>query len=307
MFPRSCQVLRLAAVSALAGVALVGCGGNNDSASPSTTKAASGDTATTTSAASGAKGNCYTTPGKQKARVRFVNLFTNATYPSSAVDVYQGSSATDPCGKKLATVPFGSASEYVDVSALSESGSWTATAYVAGSTDDQHKIIDQGETWNGGEVVTIVFSGSEPSTDTGLPPSSGSVQAFFENGDSPAIAAPPTGKAAVGIAATSLQHVDKDGSWRAGVSGQSGCLKAEGDTDSTTTNIGGTQLVSYTVDPGSLNLGLFPSDPGDCTGTPAIGPTTVDAAAGSRTFVFAYGVDKQSEKLLVLPLEGPAR
>jgi hypothetical protein len=294
----------LTAVLAIAAVALVGCGDDSPESS-STTKAPSGDAATTTARSGGSgKVNCYTTPGKQKARVRFVNLFTNATYPSSSIDVYQGSSATDGCGKKLATVPFGSASDYIDVTALDESGSWDGIAYIAGSTDDDHKIIDQGETWSGGEVVTIVFSGTEPSsTATGLPPSSGSVQAFFENGDSPAIAEPPAGKAVVGIAATSLQSVDQEGAWRAGVSGQSGCLMAEGDTESTATNIGGTQLVSYPVDPGSLSLGLFPSDAGSCTGTPVMGPATVDASAGSRTFIFAYGVDKQNEKLLVLPLE----
>ena len=79
-------------------------------------------------------------------------------------------------------------------------------------------------------------------------------------------------------------------------------MKAAGDTESTRTNIGGTQLVQYTTDPGSLSLGLYPSNPGKCTGTPAIGPVTIDAAAGSRTLVFAYGTDAQDLKLLVLPI-----
>jgi hypothetical protein len=303
---RASNLARLAAVLAVAALVLTGCGDDSGSESSGTAKAASDGSATSTTASAGSagKGDCYSTPGKQKARVRFVNLFTNATYPAGSIDVYEGSSATDPCGKKLATVPFGSASDYIDVTALSDSGSWTATAYIAGSTDDEHRIIDQGETWSGGEAVTIVFAGTEPSdVDTGLPPSSGSVQAFFENGDSPAVAEPPAGKAALGIAATSLQSVDPDGAWRAGVSGQAGCLMAEGDTESTSTSIGGTQIVTYPIDPGSLSLGLFPSDPGTCTDTPAIGPVTVDAAPDSRTFVFAYGSDMQSEKLLVLPIE----
>jgi hypothetical protein len=53
---------------------------------------------------------------------------------------------------------------------------------------------------------------------------------------------------------------------------------------------------------GTVNLGLFPSNPGVCTGTPAIGPATINAAAGSRTLVHAYGPDKQNIKLLVLPV-----
>ena len=106
----------------------------------------------------------------------------------------------------------------------------------------------------------------------------------------------------LGIAATSLQYVDPNGTWVAGIAGKPACLAAVGDTESTRTNIGGTQLVPYVVEPGSLSLGLYPSDPGKCTGTPAIGPATVDAAAGSRTLVFAYGVDAQHLKLLVLPV-----
>jgi hypothetical protein len=106
----------------------------------------------------------------------------------------------------------------------------------------------------------------------------------------------------LGIGAGSLQYVQKDGAWVAGVAGNTTCLKANGDTDSTRTNIGGTQLVEYTVDPGSLQLGLHPADPGKCTGAPDIGPATVDAAAGSRTLVFAYGPDVQHRQLLVLPV-----
>jgi hypothetical protein len=110
------------------------------------------------------------------------------------------------------------------------------------------------------------------------------------------------GKAVLGIAATSLQYVLPDGAWVAGLAGQTACLQAVGDTESTRTNIGGTQLVPYTVAPGSLSLGLYPSDPGKCAGAPAIGPATISAAAGSRTLVFAYGTTAKDLKLLVLPI-----
>ena len=258
-------------------------------------------TTTTSGISTGGNGDCFTKPGTQKARVRFVNLYTNSTYPASDIEVLQGYSGTDPCGKKLATVPFGHASDYIDVTASDETGNWSAVAYVGGSTAKDHEIITQSETWKGGEQVTITFEGAEPAP--GLPPSSGGDQAFFEtstSGDAslPAVA----GKAVLGIAATSLQYVVKDGAWVAGVTGQAGCLKAVGDSSGITTNIGGTQLVQYTVDPGSLPVGLYPSVPGKCAGAPAIGPVTIDAAAGSRTLVFAYGSDAQHEKLLVLPI-----
>ena len=306
MSVRSSHVVRLASLLVLAALVFAGCGDEGDPAS-GTPEPGSRDSATTIddgSSGSAGNGDCYTTPGKQKARVRFVNLFTNDAYPSTAIDVYEGSSATDPCGKKLATVEFGSASDYVDVTALSDSGSWNAVAYVAGESDDEHRIMEQGESWPGGEAVTIVFSAAEPSDmDMGLPPSAGSVQAFFENGDFPAVAEPPAGKATVGIAATSLQWVDPDGAWIAGIAGQSGCLVAEGDSEGSTSLIAGTQLVTYPVDPGSLSLGLFPSDPGTCTDAPAIGPVALDVEADSRAFVFAYGSSPDDEQLLVLPIE----
>lgn len=303
------SVRRATVLLAVASLALAACGSDDESDSSTTTAAdratTTEATADTTGSSSSGKGDCFGEPGTQTAKVRFVNLYTNATYPGGDIDIYSGFGATDPCGEKLATLKFGEATDYLDVTAQKESGSWNAVAYVAGKTDQEHQIIGQGETWKGGEVVTILFSGSEPSDSSfGASPASGTVQAFFENGDSPAVVSPADGKAVVAVNATALQAVDADGAWNAGAVGGSGCLPSAEDTEFSSLSIGGTSVVSYAVDPGSVQLGLFPSDPGTCEGTPVIGPATVDAAAGSRTLVFAYGVDAQSEQLLVLPLEG---
>ncbi len=286
---------------------LAACGGSSGSSKASDTTTQGADNATTTAAASdggGGNGKCFTTPGKQKARVRFVNLFTNSTYPSSDIDIWQGFSATDSCAKKLETLPYGTASDYIDVTAGDESGNWETAAYIAGSTDDAHQIMTQTETWKGGEQVTITFHGAEPDASSGLPPSAGGDQTFFELPEVGDVASfkPIPDKALLGIAATSVQYVAKDGAWVAGVAGQPACLKADGDTDFTRTNIGGTSLVQYPVEPGTIQLGLYPSQPATCTGTPAIGPATIEAAAGSRTLVFVYGTDAKSLKLLVLPI-----
>lgn len=280
-------------------------GGGSSKASDSTAPTSKPGNATPTTEATaggGGRGNCYTTPGTQKARVRFVNLFTNSTYPKGSITVWQGYGADDGCGKKLATVPYGTASDYIDVTAADKDGNWTATAYVGTSTAQDHQIINQTETWKGGEQVTIVFQPGDPTS--GQPPNSGSVQAFFEKdsvSDSSALK-PVAGKAVLAVAATAVEYVDKEGAWVAGVAGQPKCLLAPGDTESTRTNVGGTSLIPYAVAPGTVNLGLFLSDPGVCTGTPAIGPATINAAAGSRTLVLAYGPDKQNIKLLVLPV-----
>ncbi len=122
---------------------LAACGGGGSSkGSSDTTAPGGGDTATnitTSTVAGGGNGQCFQLPGKQTAKVRFVNLFTNSTYPSGDIEVRQGFSATDACGKKLATVKYGEASDYIDVTASDESGNWEMTAYPAGSTDEEHR------------------------------------------------------------------------------------------------------------------------------------------------------------------------
>jgi hypothetical protein len=292
------------AVSAI--LLLAACGGGGSSKKGSGTTDTTTDlsaTNVTTSAPSGTNGQCFTDPGPQKARVRFVNLYTNAAHPSGDIDVWQGFSGQDPCGKKLATVPFGTSSDYIDVTAGDSTGNWDAVAFPAGAKAEADTIITQSETWTGGEQVTIIFMGADPTSGNG--PTAGANQVIFEKsstGEATSTFAAVPGKAAIGIGAASVQYVAKDGSWRAGVKGQSGCLLAVGDTATTTTNIGGTSVVPYTVTPGSVTLSLYPSDPGTCTGTPDVGPTTFDAAAGSRTLVLVYGSDAKALKMLVLPI-----
>ena len=295
------RVVIVVAVVAMSLLAGCGGGGSKDKGTPATA-GDNGDVPTTIDIGNIGGGKCFSTPGSQSARVRFVNLFTNDTYPQGDIDVYQGFGANDACGKKLTTVAYGEASDYIDVNALDESGNWETVAYVAGGTEEDKQIITQSETWKGGEQVTIVFANQE--ANSGNPPSYGSDQAFFEKDTEEPTSAITTvpGKALIGIAATSLQYTLPDESWVAGVKGQSSCLRAVGDTESTRANIGGTQLVQYPVDPGSLELSLYPSDPGNCSGTASIGPVTIDATDGSRTLVFAYGSDKDNLKLLVLPV-----
>ena len=302
--PRSRALVTLGIASVLL---LAACGGGGGSSKPSSTPTSGNgsldSSTTTTNSGGGGNGTCLQPPGPQKARVRFVNLFTNSTYPSGAIDVLQGFSGKDACAKKLATLPFGTASDYIDVTATDDSGDWQMVAFTPGSTDDNHEIISQTETWKGGEQVTFVIQGQDPTSGNG--PSAGGDQAFFEKnsaGNTESSLAIAPDKASVGIGAASIQYVVKDGAWVAGVTGKPGCLKATGDTDTTRTNIGGTSVVPYVLDPGSTAISLYPSDPGTCTGTPDIGPLTIDTTAGSRTFVLAYGPDKQHLKLLALPV-----
>jgi hypothetical protein len=293
-------------VPAISAILLLGaCGGSSAKPSASDTTLGDSGAATTTSAAGaggGGNGKCFTDPGPQKARVRFVNFFTDATYPSGDIDVWQGVSGTDGCAKKLATLSYGSASDYIDVTASDSSGNWSTVAYVAGSVADDHEIISQSETWKGGEQVTVIFQNQDPTSGNG--PAAGSDQSFFEShSDVNSTLDAVPGKALVAIGAAAIQYVVPDGAWRAGISGVAGCLKTADDTDTTSTSIGGTSLIPYAVAPGSLQLSLHPSDPGTCAGKADYGPVTIDARAGSRTYVLAYGPDPQNIKLLVLPID----
>jgi hypothetical protein len=299
--PRAFAVVTIVAMLALA--ACGGGGDDSDDAAP-ITDPAGGEPPTSVESSDGGNGDCFGTPGSQTARARYVNLFTNDTYPQGEIDVYQGLGADDPCGKKLATIAYGEATDYLDVNALDESGNWYTTAFLAGGTGEDQQIIRQSETWKGGEQVTIVFFNQDPSS--GNPPAFGSDQVFFEEptDDPNSTITTVPGKAVLNISASALQYTAPDEGWVAGVVGESDCLQAVGDTEFTRTNIGGTSLVQYPVDPGSIDLALYDSDPGTCSGEPDIGPVTIDAEAGSRTLVLAYGADPNNIDLLVLPVEG---
>jgi hypothetical protein len=290
---------------------LAACGGGGSSKSSDTTAPPGGDvangTTTSTAGGNGGKGQCFTDPGPQHARVRFVNFFTNSTYPSGDIDVLQGFSGSDPCGKKLATVKFGEASDYIDVTAADSSGNWEVGAYPAGvATDEDHQIISQSETWKGGEQVTIIIQNQDPSS--GNRPSAGGDQAFFEKpiSDVNPESNPVAGKGLVLIGASSVEYIvaKDDAAWVAGVAGQTKCLTAVGDTDpNVRTNIGGTSLVPYPVTPGTVSVSLYKADPATCTGTPALGPISVDVPDGGRAIVLAYGPDATHIKLMTLPID----
>jgi hypothetical protein len=300
---RSRSFVVLVAAAALL-LAACGGGGSDDTSSPSTD---SGNATTTTEAGSGGGGNgdCFTDPGPQTARVRFVNLFTNDAYPSGDIDIWQGFSAQDTCGKKLATVPYGEATDYIEVNAADESGNWSVTAYIAGERDEDHAIITQTETWKGGEQITITYQEGDPGF--GSTAAAGGDQVFFEKDSEGEAESFPSvdGKGVIAISATALQYVVEDGAWVAGIAPPA-CLTAVGDTEGSRTNIGGTSLVSYPVAPGSVELSLYRTNPDTgavtCSGTPDIGPAAADAESGSRTLVFAFGPDAENLDLLVLPV-----
>ena len=241
-------------------VTLLGvCGGkskseNAPSPSASTTDKNGAGVATESTVA---KAKCETTPGKQKARIRFVNVYTNKTYPKSDIDIWQGLSATDPCAKKLTTVPFGQASDYIDITPSNEAGDWSAAAYVAGATDRSHEIVVRGGNlagWRAGDDGgrgrraarrRSRQRGPGPDVPRGEQRSANPRCSFRLR------ARPHSASRA------RCRPSSKTASWFAGV-GKSTCLRSLSDTASHRTTIGGTQVVRYSVDPGSLDVAVLP-------------------------------------------------
>jgi hypothetical protein len=298
----------LLAMTIAASLLLAACGGDDDSSGTEAPAVDEGDPTTVPGDGDGGDtgadgdGECFVEPGDQTARVRYVNLFTNDSYPEGELDIWEGFGPSDGCGEKLATVPYGTATDYIEVNARDDAGNWETTAYIAGESGDEFRLVNQTATWLGGEQVTIVFTPADPSS--AVTPASGTVQAFYEISESAdETFAPVDGQAVLGIGATALQYTLPDEAWVPGIEGVSGCVLGVNDTDTGRTLIAGTQLVVYQVDPGPLELSLHPGDPATCSGPPDMGPVTVDAQDGSRTLVFAYGTSADDLDLLVLPVD----
>jgi hypothetical protein len=290
--------VRAGAVVACAVIVLGACGGGSSDTKPASPTSASTTTAPNSngSGAGGSGSNCPT--ATFHARVRFVNLYTNSTYPKGDIEIWQGYTRTG-CSKRLATIGFGKASDFVDVTANDAQGNWEATAFVPGGSDDDHQIIQQSETWKGGEQVTVLVFAQEATS--GNPAAAGADQVLFEKDPSqetPISTAP--GKATIVASGVAVQAAVPDANWRLGVP-RAGCLSSTDDTPSSTTSVGGTSALQFAVDPGPIDVALYPIDPGTCAGNPAVGPVSVDAQEGSRTLVLAYGADAHSLSLLVLP------
>jgi hypothetical protein len=290
--------IRAGAVAACAVVVLGACGGGSSGTKPASLTSASTTTAPNSNGSGSGGGGSDCPSAKVHARVRFVNLYTNSTYPKGDIEIWQGYTRTG-CSKRLATIGFGKASDFVDVTANDDQGNWEATAFVPGGSDDDHQIIQQSETWKGGEQVTMLLFAQEPTS--GNPASFGSDQVLFEKDPSQetTITTAP-GKATIVASGVAVQAAVPDANWRLGVP-RAGCLSSTDDTPNSTTSVGGTSALQFAVDPGPIDVALYPIDPGTCAGTPAVGPVSIDAQEGSRTLVLAYGTDKQSLALLVLP------
>lgn len=224
------------------------------------------------------------------AKLRIANLYA-ADGEGRAIDVYWGFDADT--GKKFATLEYGEVSEYVvpetNATLASESDSdgsdVTVSYYLEGETEFETQIMTEDEAMGDGDQLTFALGWSEGGTG-------GTSQVIFEAGGDSPVPDPPGGKALLALVALGVDGVE-GGDFVTFDPGND-CTPGE-DVD-----ILGNVAEVLAIDPGSLEVRAYDANTECATGTE---PATVDAEAGDRILVLAYGTDKDDRALAVAPME----
>ncbi|GGM17762.1 hypothetical protein [Nakamurella endophytica] len=325
------------AVALLAGcsLAVTGCGGSGGPALPAAADAGPG---ADLGAGPAGDGDGFTEFGGDPTgtsslrtvpldmQIRLVNLWTPAGgHTGRAVDVWVGSPRYG--GKRLATVPYGTAGAFFAPEVLDPQGQggsgphvpWTVAFYASGGTSDDDLLMTQGETSAPGQRLTFLA----------LPPDPGgrgmSLQVFADRigsdpsgggWDRPDVPTPPAGAAVLVLNAAATQHSGPGSgtgpTYRPGVDGR--CLPAldpdtgePADLDGGAALLGGTSSLAYAV-PAGATVRLHRTDdrpdtgPDEQCGGGAVGaPVDPGPAAGSRAYGFVHGDDPAAPHVLLVP------
>lgn len=307
------RVYRQALTYLMVGAAVfAGCGGSKSSTSAKITadESAAGDLSSTTVAKSKATTASSTaTAGGVAAvadsigtiKVKLINTAAKSDGTPVPLDVYVG--FVDPDLGTLpkptkAAVPFGSIAE-MEVPISKSTKAADVSVSVAGSKENKDWISGVGVTAQPGDryVFTLTFSKNNDSDSLSFQSSS---EVPKDVPGAPALDVAVPGKAVIIASSRALELAlgDKN-SFQLGTPGQ-GCLVHEIADDRT--NVGGTSQVPYVADPGALKLALFPSDDIECAGSPASAVVSIDAVAGTRTLLLAYGTSADAIKFISVPL-----
>lgn len=275
-----------------------GCAGKSRTAAEVATTVAPTTTVTTTAAATATT----PAPGGGMAMLRLVNLYALDASPP-ALDVYFGYDAGS--GRTLVSgLAFGADTGYLPVTIPSARG-LALTAYRQGRTAVADRLAFLSPQMRPGDVQTLVVEATGASV--------GGV-AFFEVVTTPGQVAAtllPAGKALLLMSTHSMEKVlGLQGGPRFGIGHPGGACLSPYELSDLSVNDGAAS--TYAVDPGRLQLAVFPEPPPgppgeaapspDCRGKPLAGPVTIDLAAGGRTLVLVYGTSLTDVRLLVLPL-----
>jgi hypothetical protein len=155
--------------------------------------------------------------------------------------------------------------------------------------------------------LTLVLTWTRPLSDGG---NTAQLDIFFDSGEyvTGTMPARPVRGALLVAFVSPLNRVlaeDDDLALTFGIPGQ-GCLLPAGSTPSPGMSVSAaaTAAMGYDLPPGTHAVAAWPSTDMRCEGDPLIGPVDVTAAAGHRSYLFAWGTGTPDMRLLAVPPRG---
>lgn len=239
------------------------------------------------------------------AKIRVVNLYHDGSAAPPAIDVYGDFQAL---GSPLMSVPYGTASDWFDPGILDDQRNAEISFFPAGRHTSDDLLIDQSETLQGTERITMIIGKGENKKSDGT--SFGQLEVEFENSTLNPLPTPHPNQSLVEVDPLSLDSwPGAGGSAPDGymyVSLGSGCLKTVGTEDDNTI---GVQPISahrgsarFSIPAGAQKLSLHPSDA--CTDASPYPDIAVDIAAGQAARLFLYSENGRDLNTLLLPFGG---
>lgn len=278
----------LAPAAAALLVPLTGCGAG-PATTPSSTGAASTPTAVAPPTTSPPPSEAATaspaglTPGT--VRFRVVNL------GHAPVDIYVRSQGVVEAELVDEGLTAGQASDYF---APPDPGALVVTEAGAGDptcvTDCDHFVGDWSTTAGRGDQITVfVYDGG--AVDLWEHPSQEDVGRF-------ANALPPADASQAMLIAVGQAVSGAEFGLRLAYAGEDGCRRDMADSNLL---VGGTSMLPFAFEPGSVEVSVFPATDTDCGGDPIGGPFTVAGSAGSQTLLLLWG-SLESVEAVSLPI-----
>jgi hypothetical protein len=241
------------------------------------------------------------------ATMRVANLYTPATGEPPALDIYSGTSAQ--YGTLVASVPYGTISDWFDPGVLDASGDASLTWYVHGKTGQNDDIGNQTETLKGGEQITVFIAAGDADNKNSSGIQFARWKVFFDNGADFPLPSPVAGKAIVMADGIGLSAVPGTSETFLYMSVDGECLpNVEGGSQGTPQPWGPGSQQSYLAPAGSKEMHIeLPGTNGipDCKSNGKFPPFKYDVAAGERAWLAFYSPDGKTLKALQVKVGVP--
>jgi hypothetical protein len=234
------------------------------------------------------------------ASIRVFNAYTPLNGEPGPIDLYPDSFVLDGAKPKQ-TVPYGTMSKLYDPTVKGDDGDMFLSAYWAGTTGNGNSLISQTETLKGGEVITyFITTGSSPQ-ESGR--RFGAIHAYFHQPEPGGLTVDvPAGKGLLTVDTIGLGEALADpGAYNLYFGTGTGCQKAIGDTEFSTTGVGPGSAANYALDPGSYTGTVY--NDASCIANPIVQNVPFEITASGRTVLFVYAPKDKEFGSTVVPLE----